>query len=235
MKINVAVTIAMSLASIGFANGKTPEKQDQPKKQLQANVKPAPSAPKATGPSGFGAITLGMTKAEVEALQSTDGVYLSSKMIPYVRKNVQPKEGVDQFDALIVTPLSTAPLKTALTFSEGKLTELYMGIDEPSNLLDHIKAQITEKYGDGKVKDDRKEEQCIYKNGANFKLTTGLIGVEWEQNLSAGERVLTRLSDYKIDMCPSNLSNGSIGAISSRGLTILKINNKTTPSPKNLF
>lgn len=235
MKINVALSIAMSLAFIGFANGKAPEKQDQPIKQLQAKVQPAPLMPKATGPSGFGAITLGMTKAEVEALQATDGVFSISKMIPYVRKTVQPEEGVGKFDASIVTPLSTTPLKTVLTFSEGKLTELYMEIDEPSNLLDRMKAQITEKYGVGKVKDEREEEQCIYKNGANFKITTGLIGIEWEQTLSAGERVLTRLSDYKIDGCPSNLSYTNIGAISSRGLTIRKINNKTNPSSKNLF
>lgn len=189
----------------------------------------------AKGPVGYGALKLGLTKESVESLQSGDGIYLSGAMTPYEYKNTSPKPGEDEFDALLVTPLAAAPLKSVLTFEGGQLSGLYLTLEQSSNMLEQITSQITEKYGPGAVEDNRKEEQCIYKNGANFKLKSGAVHTRWSQEVSKTEKIETTVSDISIEMCPSNLRYGKIGPIKLRSLTIRRLNIGAEPKSKNLF
>lgn len=160
----------------------------------------------AQGPTGFSALKLGMTKETIESLQVSQGVHLNSPMTAYQYKNGAPKEGVDKFNARLATPLSSEPVDAVLTFESSQLTELYINIPESSNMLERIKAQITEKYGAGKEENTMKEEQCIYKNGANFKLSSGALSTTWTETSSRTELIETNLSDIVIATCPSNLS-----------------------------
>ena len=95
--------------------------------------------------------------------------------------------------------------------------------------------QIAEKYNQGAIKDERKEEQCIYKNGANFKITTGTVATTWRQALPSGEAIETRLSEFKFDMCPSNLRYGSVGGTELKSLTIRKVEQATDSKKDGLF
>ena len=188
----------------------------------------------AQGPTGFSALKLGMTKETIESLQVSQGVHLNSPMTAYQYKNGAPKEGVDKFNARLATPLSSEPVDAVLTFESSQLTELYINIPESSNILERIKAQITEKYGAGKEENTMKEEQCIYKNGANFKLSSGALSTTWTETSSRTELIETNLSDIVIATCPSNLRY-SIGPVKLRSINIRKIKPSTELKSKNLF
>lgn len=189
----------------------------------------------AKGPTGLGTIKLGMSKEEIEAIPASEDVRLEGTMTPYQYKNQAPKPGVEKFDAALVTPLTTAPLKAVLTFEEGRLTGLYVSIDDASGLLERLAKHISERYGPGKVEDSRKEEQCIYKNGANFKLTSGVVRTQWTEEAGTTERIETSLSDIVVDVCPSNLRYGGIGAVKLKSLNIQKVKSAQEPKSKNLF
>lgn len=188
----------------------------------------------AQGPTGFGPLKLGMTKEAIESLQASEGIYLSSSMTPYQYKSSAPKEGVDKFNALLITPLSSESVNAVLTFELSQLTELYMTLPSSSNMLERIKAQITEKYGVGKVEDTMEEEQCIYKNGANFKLSSGVISTTWTETSSQADQVEARLSDIVLATCPSSLRY-DMHPIKLKSLTIRKIKPSAETKPKNLF
>lgn len=70
---------------------------------------------------------------------------------------------------------------------------------------DYIQKQIAEKYGAGEVKDDQKDEQCIYKNGSSFNLKNGTKTVSWQQTISPTEKITTDATDMRFAMCPSSL------------------------------
>src|ERR1700681_4113242 len=140
-------------------------------------------------------------------------------MAPYQYKNSVAKPGEDKFDASVVTPLSTTPLKAVLTFEGGQLTGLYMTLEESSSMLERVSKQIAEKYGPGQVNDSRKEEQCIYKNGSNFKITSGSVNTKWVEQLSSIDRIETPLQDMAIATCPASLRYGSIDPIKLRSLS----------------
>jgi len=223
------------VASICSSNDKPSAKEGQPPKQEQAKEQPVNDASKAKGPTGFGPLKLGMTKEAVEALQPTEGVYLSVPMTPSkFNKYVSPKAGVERFDCSLVTPLSKDALETVLVFESGQLTEIFLVLDKSSNMLERVKNQIVDKYGPGRVEDTRKEKQCIYKNGANFKITSGDITTIWVENFSDAERVETRLSDTSLDACPSELKY-RIEPTVVRSLTIHRFNSVEQVKSNNLF
>lgn len=110
-----------------------------------------------------------------------------------------------------------------------------VSLDPSTNILERIAAQIVEKYGAGKVEDTRKEEQCIYKNGANFKVMSGAVFTDWSEEFSAKERVETRLTDVSMESCPSNLRTGGIGPVKIRALSFRKVQSSGESKPRNLF
>jgi hypothetical protein len=186
----------------------------------------------AQGPTGLGALKLGMTKEGIESLQVTDGVYLDSPMSPYKYRRETPKEGVDIFIAKLVTPLRAEPIEAVLTFESSQLTELYMKLTD--NTFDRIKGQIVEKYGAGKVNDRMKEEQCIYKNGSSFKVTGGAVSITWNQGSIPSDQIETKLQEIVIAPCPSSLRETLIN-INSKCLSVRRANSPVEVKSKNLF
>lgn len=205
----------------------------QSKSNADSVVKPPRVA---TGPNSFGPLKLGMSKDAVEALSEKDGVFLSAPMSAYVYKYSTPTEGLDKFDAKFNSPVSNQPLEVVLSFRDDVLQTIYISFKDSNVAFEKVKSQLTEKYGLGKQENSRKEEQCIYKNGANFKITTGDISQVWVDAPSPSEQVQTKISDYLFSSCPSNLRYGSVSEINLRSLTI---DRKTVvpeaQKPVNLF
>lgn len=197
-----------------------------------ATVSPA----SAKGPTGFGDLKLGMTKEDIEALADPVPVRPDGPMRLYqYGKNVTPKAGREQFDVALSTPLATSPLEAVLDFEGGRLTSLYLKLTESSNMLERLSRQITEKYGPGKVEDDRKEKQCVYKNGSNFKVTSGMVKTKWVEDIAPNEQVESTLTDISIVICPPSLRYDGVDPIKFLSLTIRRVNPSTDSKPKNLF
>lgn len=173
----------------------------------------------AKGPIGIGKLEIGLPRSAVEALSQSDGVHLESPLEPYEYKHSSPVPGEDKFKTKIVSPLSDQPQEAILTFVGGQLESIYLELGESNRIVDSVKALITSKYGEPKVDNTMKEEQCIYKGGQNFKVSSGAIRYEWKQDRPNAAAVAASLSDVVMDMCPSNLRY-AIGAIRLKSLTI---------------
>ena len=189
----------------------------------------------AKGPTGLGSLQIGMSKSAVENLQVTNGVHLTSAMTPYDYKNTPPSPGEEIFDTFISTPLDSKPLKAVLTFKNSILISISLTINPSTNTLEKVKNQIKEKYGTGKIDDSRKEEQCIYKNGANFKIMSGSIYTTWIEELSQTEQIKTTLIDVSIETCPSNLRTDRTDPIKIQSLIFRKVKNIVEDQPRNIF
>lgn len=173
----------------------------------------------AKGPVGIGKLEIGMSQEAVQSLKPEDGAYLSTPMTPYVSKYSAPKSGEDKFDAQLTSPLSDTPLKAVLTFSAGALKSLYISFGESSAIHDRAKELITSKYGEAAIDNSMKEEQCVYKNGSNFKISSGTIKHKWVQERPGQESVTADLSDIVINSCPADLRYAS-GAIKLKSMSI---------------
>jgi hypothetical protein len=241
--IKSTISLLTLLLAFGYASAqvkpivKSPSNSNQ--NQSKSSQAPAPSLPPAprvpTGPSGFGSIQIGMSKDALEKLTLSDGVFLESPMTPYEYKYVSPVEGVDKFNAKVVTPLSTQSVSTVVSFQNDALISFHMNFEGISGGYERSLRQITEKYGPGKETNNRKEELCLYKGGANFKIIRGAISITWLDEVSVTERVQTRLTDFILNSCPSDLRYGSVGGIGSKGLTIEKLKPSSEAEKKNLF
>jgi len=127
--------------------------------------------------------------------------------------------GEDKFNTKIVSPLSDQPQEAVLTFVAGQLQSINIDLGDSNRIVDSVKSLITSKYGEPKVDNSMKEEQCVYKGGQNFKVSSGAIRYEWKQDRPNAEAVTASLSDVVMDMSPSNLRY-AIGAIKVKSLTI---------------
>lgn len=187
-------------------------------------------APKATGPVSFGAIKLGMTKAQIEALTAQDSFYLQSPMTLYVYpKNSTPIEGVDKFDGALITPYRTSTVPSVFTFKNDALTSFYIDLEKEESLADELQKMVEKKYGQPKIDDSMKEEQCLYKNGSNFKIKSGLTMTTWTQELADSTDVITTsFTDMRVAMCPSSLRNTFI----DMKLRSFSLNRGSKPTPK---
>ncbi len=178
-----------------------------------------PAACLAKGPIGIGKLEIGASRGAVEALSQSDGVYLDAPLQPYEYTHSSQVPGEDKFNTKIVSPLSDDPQEAILTFVGGQLQSIYVKLGDSNRIVDSVKALITSKYGEPKVDNSMKEEQCLYKGGQNFKVSSGAIRYEWKQDRPNAEPVTASVSDVVIDVCPSNLRY-AIGAIKSKSLTI---------------
>lgn len=180
-------------------------KKDKPTKAITAEaVKPAPvNVTKPTGPVGFGPIKFDMSKEELEALLAGDSVYLAGPLTVKEMKNYEPKEGTVWYEGQLMVPQSSSPVKSTFVFANGKMT--YFSMEPHEITWADMQKQVAEKYGAGELKDDQKEEQCIYKNGSNFKILSGTKSVTWRQATSATEQITTSASDMQFAMCPASL------------------------------
>ena len=173
----------------------------------------------AKGPIGIGKLEIGAKRSVVEALAPGDGVHLSSPLSPYEYKYSSPISGEDKFNTTIVSPLSEEPLKAVLTFVGDQLQSIYVDLGDSNRIVDSAKALIASKYGEPKVDNTMKEEQCLYKGGQNFKVSSGTIRYSWKQDRPNTDAIAASISDTVIDSCPSNLRY-AMGAIKSKSLDI---------------
>lgn len=189
----------------------------------------------AKGPTGLGSLQIGMSKSAIENLQATNGVHLTSAMTPFDYKNTTPIPDEEIFNTFISTPLDSKPLKAALTFKNSILISINLTINPSTNILETVKNQIKEKYGTGKTDDSRREEQCIYNNGANFKIMSGSIYTTWIEELPQTEQIKTTLMDVSIETCPSNLRAGGTDPIKIQSLIFRKVKNIAEDQSRNIF
>jgi hypothetical protein len=181
----------------------TGKKEKHAKATMAEAVKSAPvEAVKPTGPTGFGPIKFNMSKEELEALP-TDSVYLELPLTVKEMKNYKPKDGTVWYEGNLKMPQAAGPVKSTFVFENDRMTYFSMELHEIT--WEFMQKQIAEKYGAGEVKDDQKEEQCIYKNGNNFKLLNGTKSVTWRQVTSPTEQIVTSASDMQFAMCPLSL------------------------------
>jgi hypothetical protein len=237
MKIIFTLLYLTIAAGACYGSPKAMTKKDQEQSQQQTEEKKAQqdSPSKSTGPVGLGSIKIGMKMDEVTQLQEADGAYLAEPLSAYEYKYSTPKPGIDKFSAKIRIPNVPEPLESVLTFSGNQLTEIYVSFGASQHLYEKIKDQISDKYNKGIIKDNLKEKQCIYKNGANFKITNGSIIIMWRQALPSREVIETSLSEYKTDWCPSNLTHGSAGGVTTLGLSIKKLEKPIESKNDTLF
>lgn len=231
MKTLSVLATAMLITNIGYAQGQPKAKNGQQATKVERSKTAAPIH-KATGPTGFGPIKIGMTKEAIEALQEPDGIYLAGLLTPAESKTPLP-DGVTQYKSSVRTPLDTVPIDVSFRFADGKLISANFTISESA--ADVMRKQIGEKYGQGKIDDSRKEEQCVYRNGSNFKVTSGIVSEKWFEPVSTTEQVQTMVYLSVIDVCPSNLRYGSTGAFKFQSLSISKEPITSPEKSANLF
>ena len=170
----------------------------------------------AAGPNGIGDLKLGMTQAQLQSLKGS--VELSSSLTEWQPpEQHKPRPGEIKLEGILKNPISGSS-KSVFTFTNGKLSEIYMGLGSEAEFK-NAKNLIVSKYGKPEEQNDQAEKQCIYKNGSNFKIKNGIVVYSWVQP-QAGKMVGTRLTEIIMDSCPSNLRYGSIGDITVRSLTI---------------
>lgn len=187
---------------------------------------------KATAPSGIGPLKLGMTREAIDALTTDGGIFLLGPLTPPVA--YKSTEGEQRWESFLQSPLTALAAKATFTFKLGFLTHIGIQLDEDS--LQRAEAQLSAKYGAPTVTADNEEEQCLYKNGANFKLPKTSRGAAWVGHADDGQRV--KVVSYSINhgTCPSNLKYGAVSSIKLYGLTIERLSpDASEPSKKNVF
>lgn len=230
MKIKIAILLLIS--NNCFSQEKFIDNNKNIKSKEQVVVESDSVFSLGIGPTGFGPIKIGMTKESIESLQNSDGIFLDSPMISYKELNDRSKVGVENFTASVLTPLSEKFIKTIFSFESNKLTAFAFNFDKSISFIDKINSQISEKYGPGRVNDQRKDEQCIYKNGANFKINTGIISTNWSEDISSTEVIETSTTIMNIESCPYSLNDEKSGV---RKIEILSIRKLSKEKQKNIF
>lgn len=186
-----------------------------------------------TGPTGILKLKIGMTKEEVDALTSTDDIFLSEQLVENTKLNKFGK----WYDGKLKFPLSDDPVKTTMVFdNEGSLS--YFSLELSEKILEGIEKQLVEKYGAAKVEEKNKEEQCIYKNGANFKLQNKDLKMIWTTSWKDSFEVKTSIN-FLVEhySCPENLSSIMLSPIKINSLSFTRkeLNQATQLPKKNIF
>ncbi|HDR9184579.1 TPA: hypothetical protein QDB06_005207 [Burkholderia vietnamiensis] len=222
----MAIAAALAISNVHAQTQSKNKKAHQPTNITKA----APSATP-TGPSGFGAIKIGMTRESLERLKAADGVYLVGPLVPHESSAPNRDKNESLYTAMIATPFDREPREASFTFSAGALTGFSIKLDDAA--FAQAKSQLADKYGAGKPDNDQHEEQCVYGNGAAFKVTWGTVATVWNQRISDTERISSSASELTLDACPPRLDMPHIGAMISNYLSIRLV--KADPSKPNLF
>jgi len=213
------------------ANAAT-QKNSKSKKQTTVSTN-STAAKQETAPVAFGPIKLGMSKASIEALTSQDGFYLNAPMTPFeYSEKIKPEPGKDLFNGLLASPYSSEPMKATFKFKDDALVHIGFDLENRESLFNELKAMVVKKYGQPIIKGEMKEEQCLYKNGANFKIKDGIVTYIWTKEIenSIDEEISTTFTDLAMAMCPHSLNSSIFDVkIKTFGLGITK---KATPKPE---
>lgn len=241
--MNKSNRLALACVLIGasaLCQAEQPTKQSTAKQsatyktdQKNSSKSAAKKSSSPTGPLGIGNIKVGMSKAEVEAIPAEDLVALTAPMTPAkLKKEAQP--GEETFESKIKMPGADSSLSTMLTFNAGKLVSIQVNTDQSSDaFLEGLEKQVSDKYGSPTVKDSRTEENCIYRNGSNFKISKGEITKRWTTSLEGMGVIETSLWHLKIANCPESLTHG-MSTLNIRRFRV-GIQVPEAPSKPNIF
>lgn len=186
----------------------------------------------AAGPTGIGDLKLGMTHEQLEAVSSDSVVYLTTPLAPLQSKHYKHVPGVDVFTAMVQTPFDPSPLHGAFKFTDGSLISISISLKNESNAFDVAKGMLSEKYGEARVVDEMNEEQCVLRNGANYKVQYGKLAYSWWSEPSDVGYVETQLVQSIMDGCA--ISRVAGGAIESKSVVITRHDQKPE-KPANPF
>jgi hypothetical protein len=100
-------------------------------------------------------------------------------------------------------------------------------------MLNSAKSQITEKYGKPIAREEKKEEQCIYRNGNSFTLSGGYFSYTWAMK-EKGRVVNTNVSKFITTACPSDLRYGTTDQIEIMSISFA-LEKPEKPKVKNSF
>ncbi|RAR51658.1 hypothetical protein C7401_13618 [Paraburkholderia unamae] len=217
-----------SVAAILAAGNASAENQPHEKKATPANRSAA------TGPQGFGAIKIGMTREALEQLKEGDGVYLVAPLTAEASNEPLPP-GASKFATRIMTPFDGGAIEATFTIVSDVVTGMSLKLSESA--FEMAKSQIAAKYGRGKLADTRKAEDCLYRNGAHFKVKSGFVANFWRQSLSPTDQITTSAVEFLIDLCPSSLADDRTPPTIERYISVEKTHlDASTVKPKpNLF
>jgi len=232
LKIFFILIIAILVSDNSFAQSMPRTKSPRPASEPSVAVPiVAQAAPAPTGPFGIGPLKMGMTREAVEALGPTDGVWLAQPLIQET-PTVNLPENEYQFKAQLTTPLDPNINDGTFFFIDDKLTALTVNLTPQA--FERVRAEITQKYGPGIPKTDNTEEQCVYHNGANFKVTSGTVSNKWSLVVSPVDTIQTSLMQYTINRCPYSLQDNETTEFISRWISFSDLR-KVDAKPSNLF
>lgn len=169
----------------------------------EGKSKPAASSGSTKGtasyPSGFGALKLGMTREQVESIPAGGDIYFT---VPLAEQATKPTEGVQKLKSLLQSPLKPEPSPISLKFEGGVLT--YFSIDLTETTVKTAEAQLTAKYGPPTVQGDAEPEQCIFRNGNNFKMPQSIRNAVWAGKAADGQLVRISAISVRRAICPTD-------------------------------
>ncbi len=219
---------ALILASLSFS---TTVVCGPVKAGLRESVAQHPQATSRAAPAGIGGLNVGMTREEIEAQRGGD-ISLTAPLT--LAKYGSPKEPNEiWYDSRLQSPLTEKPADVLLVFKSNVLT--YMSVTLDGTALSEAERQLTAKYGLPKVDENKSEEQCLYKNGANFKLPKYRREATWNGNAEVGFAVQTKLRDIDEGMCPTNLRYDTSTSFKLKSLSFSKVEPKEDAPKKPVF
>lgn len=163
----------------------------------------APVTAWAQGPTGIGALQIGLTKAQVSALPAS-GIHLATPLFVASKNKFAsaPPSGETQFDTSVVTPWRSEPLKASLTFQDGKLVSISLHWLNDAMLMTTVASQISEKFGPPKDLDERRVESCPTYSGASEQISHGMLTRSWKQAMGK-QVIVSGASTVTNDSCLS--------------------------------
>lgn len=179
----------------------------------------------ATGPSGMGAIRLGMSKDALMALSVDEPVRLVSELTRVVKKT-DSSLGVEEFEGLIAVTLRDKPVEANFTFKDGVLHLLSLRIAGEDTFIESLATKIAVQYGAGKVVDSRGDRQCIFRNGNSFTIRHGFVVTTWFTPSADGKVIQASFMDSTFKSCDLAVS------IKSQTLVIF-LSEQVSVSPKS--
>ncbi|CAD6536179.1 hypothetical protein LMG27952_03115 [Paraburkholderia hiiakae] len=228
---DLSAIVLASILTLSLTDAYAQTKHSAKGPRTSASATKATAAPPApTGPVGIGALKIGMTQSAVEALTAADGIYAVEPLAVDTQQNATAGDGAARYTTRMMTPLDASKSsRVRLTFRDDKLSGFSIEIDDSP--FDQALAQLSSKYGSGEFSDDRKDEQCVYRNGANFKVNSGSVTHRWTQRISDREQIKAAAVAYTIAFCPPSLSGPSLDPTTAHFISISDVQVDPTPKP----
>jgi hypothetical protein len=195
-------------------------------------ISTASSTALANGPVGIGELKLGMTREQLDGINSDSVVHLTAPLAPLESKHYKHVPGVDVFTAMVKTPFDGSPLHGAFKFTSGRLISVSISLTYDSPGFETAREMIAARYGDPSTTDSTSEEQCVLRTGANYKVRNGKVIHSWWSESEEIGYVETQLVDNVLDGCSISRLGG--GAIKSKSLVISR-HDKKPKAPDNPF